>query len=995
MPKAFISSTNLDLKDYRLEAAMAALAVDFHADLQENWTAEDHPPLDACLERVRKADVLVVIVAHRYGWVPEDEERNPEGKSITWLECQEAVAGGKHILAFVVEEGAEWPDDLKDEADLKRALGLDYEAAEALFKDTHKRIQGLKAFKRWLGSRGLRRTFRSKEELKLEVERALKAWYLRQAPERAGPQTQDDGPPTIPFAYLAWLRHECESIELLGLEAQELHPTRLSQVYVPALTTAKRMTEDLQAEAERAAAREDRPAYDLLLSRLGEASLYVPGDPGAGKSTFCRWLALVAASEVLPSHPIPDPDAYRETYPEPLRERLPVLVPLREFWQSLSLERGAQHLGRDALVSALGRWLEDRAGAECISTETFAALLKAGRALLVLDGVDEVPLTDGPETQRTYPRACLLAALAHGQETWTRAGNRMLVTSRPYGLRSEDVQRLGLPEALLAPLEDELQSLFIRRWYAAADPDRAGEKAEGLIDHLADRLDLAELKRNPMLLTALCVHYGENRRLPQDRHDLYDKIVNNVLFNRYRGEDHERAAVRGRLAAIALGMHTGASIQLRRATPQATVSLDEVERILADYAQLNPATEAGSTAAAQRRDELLARSGLLLGRAPGKAGFYHFSFQEFLAAEHLARTRREPEWFDALVTKRAPAPEWRLTLGFLFGRMLERNGEQWALEAAGRLLSAQDRVAVRANPAAAVLCADWLEILQRKRLNLGGLKDRYATLALAAIEDEIPLPDRFRLSLVLGLVGDPRLGNPRDPQWREQGLVEVPPGRYVFQDGHQKIDRPFLIGRYPVTHSQFAPFIEDGGYQDRQWWSDVGWGWREKEGVTEPSYWRDSRFNAPNQPVVGVSFWEAEAFCRWAGGRLPTEREWEAAARGPQGHAYPWGGPWVDEICNTREAGLGRTSPVGLFPRARQKELGIEDLAGNAWEWCLDKYDSPGDAAIDDSGGSRVLRGGSWGNLQGRARAVFRHYSHPYARYGSYGFRVVGASPIR
>jgi len=435
-------------------------------------------------------------------------------------------------------------------------------------------------------------------------------------------------------------------------------------------------------------------------------------------------------------------------------------------------------------------------------------------------------------------------------------------------------------------------------------------------------------------------------------------------FNRYRGEDHERTAVRGRLAAIALGMHTGANIQLTRTTPEAAVSVDEIEHILADYAELNPATEAGNTAAAQRRDELLARSGLLLGRGPGKAGFYHFSFQEFLAAEHLSRTRREPDWFDTVVAARAPVPEWRPTLGFLFGRMLERNGEQWALEAAARLLAAQDRAAVRANPAAAVLCADWIELLQRKRVNLGLLKGRYATLTLAAIEDEIPLQDRFRLSLVLGLVGDPRLGDARNPEWRAHGLVEVPAGRYAFQDGHQAIERPFLIGRYLVTNAQYALFMEDGGYRNRDWWADEGWAWREREEATEPRYWRDSRFNAANQPVVGVSYWEADAFCRWAGGRLPTESEWEAAARGPQGHEYPWGGPWEDGICSTFEAGLDRTSPVGLFPRARQKELGIEDLAGNVWEWCRDDPREQGGS----SGGavSRVLRGGSWNNNQGR-----------------------------
>jgi formylglycine-generating enzyme required for sulfatase activity len=107
--------------------------------------------------------------------------------------------------------------------------------------------------------------------------------------------------------------------------------------------------------------------------------------------------------------------------------------------------------------------------------------------------------------------------------------------------------------------------------------------------------------------------------------------------------------------------------------------------------------------------------------------------------------------------------------------------------------------------------------------------------------------------------------------------------------------------------------------------------------VTEPWLFHEHRVDAPNQPVVGVSWYEAEAFCRWAGGRLPTEREWEAAARGTKAREYPWDGSWEDGICNTREAGLGATSPVGLFPRSRQADFGLDDLAGNVWEWCSDE----------------------------------------------------------
>jgi formylglycine-generating enzyme required for sulfatase activity len=96
-----------------------------------------------------------------------------------------------------------------------------------------------------------------------------------------------------------------------------------------------------------------------------------------------------------------------------------------------------------------------------------------------------------------------------------------------------------------------------------------------------------------------------------------------------------------------------------------------------------------------------------------------------------------------------------------------------------------------------------------------------------------------------------------------------------------------------------------------------------------PVFWRNADFNAPNQPVVGVSWWEAEAFCRWAGVVLPTEQQWEAAARGPAGLVYPWGDDWDSGICNS-ENKLGRTSAVGIFPRDKSP-FGLYDMAGNVW----------------------------------------------------------------
>jgi formylglycine-generating enzyme required for sulfatase activity len=269
------------------------------------------------------------------------------------------------------------------------------------------------------------------------------------------------------------------------------------------------------------------------------------------------------------------------------------------------------------------------------------------------------------------------------------------------------------------------------------------------------------------------------------------------------------------------------------------------------------------------------------------------------------------------------------------------------------------------------------------------LKEAFRGVALNAIEDEVELQARHALGLTLGRVGDPRITDLRDAQGNVdlRAYVEVPAGTYPYGDEGRTVEirTPFWIGRYPVTNQQFAAFIAAGGYRDRQWRSNQGRAWLEQEKAAAPLLWHDRRWNAPNQPVVGVSFWEAEAFCAWAGGRLPTEEEWEAAARGPTGLVYAWGDAWQDGICNTFEAGLGGTSPVGLFPRARPADRAIDDLAGNVWEWCGSLYDPKSKDFLD----ARVLRGGSWLFSRGYARSAFRNRNGPNDRFSDIGFRVV------
>ncbi len=249
--------------------------------------------------------------------------------------------------------------------------------------------------------------------------------------------------------------------------------------------------------------------------------------------------------------------------------------------------------------------------------DLLAAHLAAGSAFLLLDGLDEMPVSETRAGATVYPRALLLSGLTDALYAWEAAGNRTLLTSRPYGLDEMELARLDMPRAPIEPLPEPLQHLFVTRWFHTLDQP---ELAEGLIQDLRDRDDLAPLAENPMLLTALCVVYGSGRRLPEDRYHLYQRVVDNVLFHRYPGDAREREPVKARLEAIALGMHIGEARRAadklrppRSATPKRSA-------ISPRFAELNPAYQGGRVEPAIQREELLTRSGLLLPRPDDRAG---------------------------------------------------------------------------------------------------------------------------------------------------------------------------------------------------------------------------------------------------------------------------------------------------------------------------------------------------------------------------------------
>jgi iron(II)-dependent oxidoreductase len=275
-----------------------------------------------------------------------------------------------------------------------------------------------------------------------------------------------------------------------------------------------------------------------------------------------------------------------------------------------------------------------------------------------------------------------------------------------------------------------------------------------------------------------------------------------------------------------------------------------------------------------------------------------------------------------------------------------------------------------------------------------------------------------------GLYRAPRAWSVPEPRWtpREEmasfpgGEVEIGTAdRSAAYDNerppHRVELRPFRIDATPVTNGAYLEFMEAGGYDERRLWTDAGWAWREETGARSPQFWEreggewktrsmDHRAAVdPRRPVCHVCAHEAEAFARWAGKRLPTEQEWEAAATWDPAtgtrRAYPWG----DEAPTRELANLDQlafeTAPVGAYPLG-VSPIGCYGMIGDVWEWTAsdfagypgyETFPYPEYSEVFFGPEYRVLRGGSWATRPGAARSTFRNWDYPIRRQIFSGFR--------
>lgn len=882
------------------------------------------------------------------------------------------------------------------------------------------------------------------------------------APEPAKPEPVTPPVDTLTARerYLRAVMDDSRALRLVGLDPQAADPSRggltLEALYVSLDTTTsitldKKTGKRLQTAAHEDAMQADE--FNEVIVRMGredtvkilsalealsdnpDKRMVLLGLPGTGKSTFARYLALRMAQAEF--------------------DRSKNITDLLPGWQGgallplvISLGRMAETIPTDCKkgrAELIETYVTDLMKADertrDFASHLLTALQQSG-GLVLFDGLDEVadlglrPLVvDSVED--------------FAQKYGKNPASRFLLTCRTYSYRHDSRWQLtGWPTHELALLSEEKIKQFVQAWHeehARIEPARRADferKRQALLLSLQpdDRRRLHEIAPFPIILTMMAVvhtHYGE---LPDTRAQVYEKCVD-LLLVRWEverpvsGRSSEtqkrtivdalgipRVALDRALWEIAFKAHEGREDGGGQRGP-ALVTEDLLTGIL--NAHLN---DLGKVKLfldyCQSSNGLLMLQGTVSvagapeGTPPRRVyAFPHLTFEEYLAARHLVIRTNFGKTTRELVVH---SDRWREVVLLMGEHLCFAQGDQERMDTLVGNLQAK-----KANKdddwRAAWLAGDLLTLYQRAFPNEESPHEEGTTAGLLELVRTCALEPLSRAAAADTL----------------DELGYTPPDLYQFIEVRMQ-NEEFSIAKYPVTNAQYARFLKPENFENRDlWtgfpkyaepekkyekigdWGNEGWDWLQKalkdeafqekqdidveNGVVIPRYWRDARFGVmrPNAPVVGFSWYEANAYCKWllanwneldegqqglakpAEIRLPTEPEWVLSAGGEANNRFAFGElkdlKDLPRYANTRESGINRTTPVWMYPKGISP-AGVMDMSGNVWEWQAN-YSSNSQKYL-------TLRGGSWNLNQDYARVSVRNNYNPDFRYYSIGFRV-------
>lgn len=835
---------------------------------------------------------------------------------------------------------------------------------------------------------------------------------------------------TLRMNYLQRLFQRADTIFLSHLNPHSQVTSRISlkAVYTAQLTQSFVTSAGSMASTRAPTASTQEQRLTALESINLHQHLVLLGAPGSGKSSFLKFVALCMAGEFL-HHPdanlallalvlpVAGPAVAKPGQGWRHGPLLPVYITLRDLIAEDVFVEQTQG-GADHLFEYVTRELARVDLAE-YGPYLQRELWESG-GILLLDGLDEVP-------DQADLRLQLRQAIEEFSASFPKC--RIVISSRPYAYQEERWRLPRFAETHLAPFDLWQMERFIDYYFlhllGAHTPlaiQEAQTQANVLKAAIKNDRYLRELATTPLLLTLMVSLFVWRGGVLLDKsEELYAQGVD-LLLNEWERPKREPTD-EGASQPLALSVHEWLQApqqKIRQALEELAyrahaqqATLDAAARI-AERDVVDALLQAAGRDARPGRlaDYIQNRAGLLIDHGNGWHSFPHRTIQEYLAACYLTRTnfpkqlatlvRAEPQrWREVLLlagekaVRGAPYAAWALVdrlcpLPYSSTATVTEL-DWWMALLAGRLL-------VRT----ALYRADLLDVSEQQTIDTvkGWLLALLNTTAL-------PAADRVSAGADLGLMGDPRRG----VGLTQAGMpaidwITVAAGPFLM--GAAKfscalLTAPYRISRYPITVAQYQCFVQAGGYNDSRHWTAAGWAWRQQLERQGPAPYTAPHLS-PTLPVTGVSWYEANAFCHWLSTQtgesiqLPSEVQWERAARHTDGRTYPWGDDFAATRCNMRDSGLAQPSPVGLFPTGNAA-CGAADLVGNVWEWCATQWRSTykDDAQSVDNAQTgterRVLRGGSWANEQHLVRCAHRHRNYPDHWGPNVGFRVVALNP--